>query len=108
MTAAGFEYRLRWTRVGLKPTSKILQTERGAVEKAERMLSLDETKGDSDYGHGAPSFADMPDLVVMTLERREVGDWEQVREFDVPEPDPDSAREPGDDWEPSPLDEVPF
>jgi hypothetical protein len=83
---------LRWQRLGLQPTSRIMQTERGAVAKAERMLTLDETKGLEDCWDGAP-LADMPDLVVMTLERREVGEWEQVREFDVPEPDPESERE---------------
>lgn len=88
-----FEYRLRWQRVGLQPTSKILQTEKGVLEKADRMLELDQSKGDAlppEYGLGG--FAGMPDLVWMRLERRAVGEWTEVRAFDVPEPDPDSAR----------------
>lgn len=104
----GFEYRLRWQRVGLNPVTRIHQRERSAVSKAERLLNLDEIKGDDDFGVGASSYADMPDLVMMTLERREVGEWQQVREFEVPEPDPDSAREP-EDRPPHPLDdEVPW
>lgn len=78
---SGFEYRLRWMRVGRLGTSQIMQTEKGAVEKAQRMLRLDEDKKAEEI------FMHMPDLVVMSLERRAVGPWETVRVFEVPEPD---------------------
>jgi hypothetical protein len=102
MSAVRFEYRLRWQRVGLAPVTRIRQRERDAINKAERLLQLDEDKGDPDLGTMA--FTDMPDLTLIQLERRQVGEWEHVRDFDVPEPDPASAPVP-DERPPAPLDD---
>lgn len=69
MTAV--EYRLRWRREGRSSTGKIYQTERAAREKMDRLLALDEVKGDT-------RFEDMPDLAEIRLEIREVGPWNAV------------------------------
>jgi hypothetical protein len=89
MTSERLEYRLWWKRCGRNATSKIMQTEKGAVEKAERLLRLDEDKRVVDVDTGRSPFEGMPDLEWLRLERRPVGAWERAREFDVPEPDPD-------------------
>ena len=88
---SAMEYRLRWQRVGLGPVTRIFQTERGVLDKANRMLALDEAKHFDDENGPSP-FAGMPDLVWMRLEERPVGEWAASgTTFDVPEPDPDSA-----------------
>lgn len=99
-SAPRYEYRVRWQRAGLGPVSKIFQTEKGALEKIDRLVRLEETKDLDDAEGGYGSFANMPDLLATpTLERREVGEWaptghdiELVRE-DGFEPDPRGAPE---------------
>ena len=87
-----FEYRVKWQREGRSPTSKIIQTEAGARAKIDRLLALDEVKGDS------RTFEDMPDLVgVPTLEVREVGSWQEHPEPPAVEPS-DAARKGMSVW----------
>jgi hypothetical protein len=88
MSEQRHEYRLRWQRVGRKSASRILQTERVAVEKANFMLAANEANGADD------GYTLLPDLVWMKLERRVVGEWSEDRAWEVAEPDPDSAVAP--------------
>jgi hypothetical protein len=80
----GVEYRVRWRRVGRAGTSMIYQSAAGARGKIDRLLALEEVKGETDR------FADMPDLAAAPiLEVRPVGDW-------APHPEP-PAREPSEE-----------
>lgn len=103
-----YEFRLRWQRLGRAPTSRIMQTERGVVAKAERLLALDEEKLYDDET-GAHPCRGMPDLVTLSIERREVRGWTAHRTFDVPEPDPESTDPPDDvDAGHNAFDDIPF
>jgi hypothetical protein len=63
------EYRLGWQREGRRPVKQIFQTEKAALEKADRILALEEVKANT-------QFADMPDLVSPpVVESRQVGEW---------------------------------
>lgn len=73
------EYRLRWQRLGRGARWQIFQSEKGCYDKADRLLALDEVKGD------IPRFEDMPDLLgPPTIEVREVGEWEPRAPHNAP------------------------
>ena len=70
------EFRVRWRREGRSSSQAIYQTEVAARGKIDRLLALEEVKGD------IARFEDMPDLVGLpTLEVRVCGSWQ-----DAPEP----------------------
>lgn len=78
------EFRVRWRREGRAGSRMIFQTEKAARAKIDRLLALEEVKGD------VPRFEDMPDLVgAPTLEARLVGEWAAA-------PDPPAAEASGD------------
>lgn len=80
----GMEFRVRYRREGrASGASLIYQTEKAARAKIDRLLALEEVKGDS-------RFSDMPDLAgTPTLEVREVGVW--LSHPDPPPPVPSSG-----------------
>lgn len=82
-----YEHRVRWRREGRGPRSQILQTERGARSKVERLKQIDaELSGEQDwpgandpYGPDTHPLEGMPPLEgEPTIERRTVGEWEPV------------------------------
>lgn len=83
-----YEYRVRWRREERGPRTQIMQSERGAREKIERLKQIDgELSGERDwpggddpYGPERHPLEGLPPLEgEPELERREVGAWEAVR-----------------------------
>lgn len=77
--AEAFEFRVRWRRDGRAATGRFFQTEKGATEKLERLLQMDEDKFTDELWS---AYGDMPDIVEASIERRAVGEWEGVRSED--------------------------
>lgn len=73
---ARYEYRVTWKRDGLPRRRQIFQTDRGAREKVDNLLTLEETKH-TDWDYGTNPFQSLPDISeAPTVERRFVGAWE--------------------------------
>lgn len=81
------EHRVRWRREGRPPRTQIIQTERGARQKAERLVAIDrELSGEDDWPGAMDPFGPekhplegMPPLLAPpTIERRTVGEWEPM------------------------------
>lgn len=77
------EYRVTWRREGSTRRTAIFQRGESAFAKVDRILALEEVKGDS------AQFETMPDLVdPPTIEFREVGAWEVAEHQPPPAPSP--------------------
>lgn len=63
------EFRVRWEREGRQPHHVIYQDWNAACRKVRSVQAMDQIKGDTER------FEDMPDLVSVELQVREVGEW---------------------------------
>lgn len=71
------EYCVRWQRQGIQKRREIFQTEKAALDKRDRLISIEETKGyEGEFGERY-LLADLPDLTMTPIiECREVGVWQ--------------------------------
>lgn len=65
----GLEFRVRWQREGRNPSYRIYQDWNAACQKVQGLQAMDSIKAETER------FADMPDLVSVELQVREVGAW---------------------------------
>lgn len=70
-----YEYRLRWRREGRQASTRIYQTERAALRKADGILALETLREGSRWLEDMPLLTEKP-----IVEAREVAPWHALPE----------------------------